>query len=153
MDQNEEQDICSICFEDFINNDDYTLECNHKFHTNCILKWFRNDNSTCPLCKDSHTYNNLSYYTKIDTIPEIKKLGRKKSCPPEIRKILDKIKKQKEQEKKYKEKFKEFKTKYKKEILEYNNLKKDRYKYKRNIRRLERNLTSYITVSPIYIKK
>lgn len=157
MDQNlypeQEQDICSICFEDFSDNNCYTLECKHKFHTSCILKWFRNDNSTCPLCKDSHTYDNLSYWTKIDTISEIKKLGRKKCCPPEIKKILDKIKKQKKNEKEYIKKFKEFKTKYKAEILEYNKFKTSKYKYKRNIRRLERSLINYVTISPIYIKK
>ena len=43
---------CSICLEE---NDMqiYTLpECNHSFHTNCILAWFRKGNKSCPLCKD-----------------------------------------------------------------------------------------------------
>ena len=44
--------MCSICLED---NDLqlYTLpECNHTFHTNCILAWFRKGKKACPLCKD-----------------------------------------------------------------------------------------------------
>ena len=33
--------MCSICHEE-LNGDIYTLpECNHKYHTNCIITWFR----------------------------------------------------------------------------------------------------------------
>uniref|UniRef100_A0A6C0J2R8 RING-type domain-containing protein n=1 Tax=viral metagenome TaxID=1070528 RepID=A0A6C0J2R8_9ZZZZ len=27
-------------------------ECDHRFHTNCILKWFRSKQETCPLCRE-----------------------------------------------------------------------------------------------------
>ena len=27
-----------------------TLECKHKFHSKCILKWFENQ-GTCPICR------------------------------------------------------------------------------------------------------
>jgi len=28
------------------------LECDHRFHTECILKWFRSKQDTCPLCRE-----------------------------------------------------------------------------------------------------
>ena len=99
MEENNIIEQCPICLED-ISDNSYTLECNHKYHTECIVKWFRNNNNTCPLCKDVQDYSNFSYWTKIQTIQEIKKLGRRKTCPDGIKKILNKIKKRKRERKK-----------------------------------------------------
>ena len=41
MAQNDSQEICAICLSDINGKDKYTLECNHTFHTDCIVKWFR----------------------------------------------------------------------------------------------------------------
>lgn len=46
-------DTCSICLENFDEQDDlkatYTI-CGHRFHDTCINVWIRSKN-TCPLCK------------------------------------------------------------------------------------------------------
>ena len=152
MEENNVLEQCPICFED-LSSETYTLECNHKFHINCIVKWFRNDNSTCPLCKDIHTYDDLSYWTKIETISEIKKLGRKKSCPDGIKKILNKIKKLKEKQKKFRKYCKEFTDNNKQLIKEHSKIRRTRWEFPRKIRKLERQLLHFITISPIYIKK
>ena len=34
-------DNCAICREKLENNTYTVPECNHKFHTNCIMTWFR----------------------------------------------------------------------------------------------------------------
>jgi len=48
-----EKEICSICFSKMTSEDSHTLEeCDHKFHTKCILKWFRSKQDTCPLCRE-----------------------------------------------------------------------------------------------------
>lgn len=152
MEENNTIDQCPICLDD-ISDNSYTLECNHKYHTECIVKWFRNNNNTCPLCKDVKDYSNLSYWTKIETIQEIKKLGRRKSCPDGIRKILNKIKKVKENEKNFRKSFMEFKNKNKQILKDFCIMRTKRYKFSRSIRRYERQLLSFITISPIYIKK
>ena len=28
-------------------NNTYTLECNHKYHSSCIIKWFRSGRNNC----------------------------------------------------------------------------------------------------------
>lgn len=51
------KEICSICL-DTLNSKECTkqelkiriLPCNHKFHDECIERWFKIDNS-CPYCK------------------------------------------------------------------------------------------------------
>jgi hypothetical protein len=48
---NDEHKRCTICLEDFINNDIVIyLPCCHFFHKKCIIKWVKK-NATCPLCK------------------------------------------------------------------------------------------------------
>jgi len=37
----------SICLDQIIWN---ILQCEHKFHGNCIIPWIR-ENSTCPICR------------------------------------------------------------------------------------------------------
>ena len=55
MAQNDSQEICAICLSDINGKDKYTLECNHTFHTDCIVKWFRSSNGNCPCCWDNNT--------------------------------------------------------------------------------------------------
>ena len=43
---------CIICFEEINENNKYILECNHVYHTDCIMKWFRNGNQNYPMCND-----------------------------------------------------------------------------------------------------
>lgn len=63
---------CSICLE-LLKKNVITLNCNHRFHTNCILNWTNNNNNLlyshdknfyiikglCPLCKKEYfkTFN------------------------------------------------------------------------------------------------
>ena len=41
---------CSICLEKIEKKDCSITECNHTFHTKCLMKWSSN-NSTCPVCR------------------------------------------------------------------------------------------------------
>ena len=62
-----ELDVCAICLSPLDNDsDNYSLECNHKFHTKCIMKWFRkSNNGACPCCMDapkSNSFYSYNYY-------------------------------------------------------------------------------------------
>lgn len=160
-------ELCSICYEELSENA-HALECGHKYHCSCIINWFRKDHNNCPLCNDT-TINeeNMPWNVKIKTIEEIKKLGRRKDCPKNIKKTLNKIKKIKEDTKKnimeakeIKKEFDEFK-KTNKEILKsyktlqnkYFNKRSFRWKNKRKIRKIESELLAQIQITPIYLKK
>ena len=48
---------CAICLEDYKDNDNLgKLQCNHKFHYECINNWFSNSN-ICPLCNTDYQVN------------------------------------------------------------------------------------------------
>ena len=47
---NEGNEMCAVCLSNINENEGYKLECGHIFHTDCIVKWFRNSNGNCPCC-------------------------------------------------------------------------------------------------------
>jgi len=50
-------DECSICLDETIDMD-ITLPCMHRFHRECIERWFSNsENKCCPICKRSYMNN------------------------------------------------------------------------------------------------
>ena len=84
--------ICVICHET-IENEKYTLECGHSYHCKCIMTWFRNKHDNCPLCNDKNFIKINPSFTRVNTIKQIKNLGKRKKCPVFVKKILEKIKK------------------------------------------------------------
>ncbi|CAI8046259.1 E3 ubiquitin-protein ligase TTC3, partial [Geodia barretti] len=42
---------CVICYEDMDSSDSSRLMCGHRFHTECIKSWFKEQN-TCPTCRN-----------------------------------------------------------------------------------------------------
>ena len=95
-------ELCTICLSTLDNdNETYTLECNHSFHMKCIMKWFRCDNSSgnCPLCNDNPNYPGPSdpsyfHYSHVfmnERIKNLKKIGRKKDSPANLKKELNKL--------------------------------------------------------------
>ena len=146
-----ENEICSICYESFEDNEGYTLECNHTFHPGCIIQWFRNNHSNCPLCNEVVIEESLGYWHKLGTIKEIKKIGRKKNCPANIRKILDKIKIINDKQKVANKELQNFLKDNKELLATHRKLRSLKYKHWRQIRLLEQTLLGLITINPIYI--
>lgn len=49
----EENENCSICLTTMNNEKVINLNCSHIFHTNCINKWIKANNNSCPMCRSS----------------------------------------------------------------------------------------------------
>jgi hypothetical protein len=77
---------CMICKDELNCSQCYTLpECNHTYHTNCLITWFRNGDSRCPYCgnkgvnnKNNETLRNVRgkyFTTRFETqmLADIKK--------------------------------------------------------------------------------
>ena len=113
-------DICAICRES-LNDELYTLpECNHTFHTNCIMTWFRapTGNNKCPLCNNSginklKDLDNLHWSERQraeENYKRVRASSRRKDCPKHIKKMIEKLKKIEKIQKDRSKNFKEFKT-------------------------------------------
>ena len=47
-----QDNICSICLDDFKNEEIINkLKCNHIFHRDCLGTWLNDNNDSCPLCR------------------------------------------------------------------------------------------------------
>ena len=145
-------DNCIICFEEINNNNSYSLECNHIYHTDCIMKWFRNGNNKCPMCNDTK-WDSLPYGIKIQSIKEVKKLGRLKNCPKNIKSKINYIKKEEIKFAESKKQFIQFKKDNKEILAKYRKLSSQPWKIRRKIRQNENKLLAFVTLNPIIIKK
>ena len=146
----ENNNICVICHET-IENEKYTLECGHSYHCKCIMTWFRNKHDNCPLCNDKNFIKINPSFTRVNTIKQIKNLGKRKECPVFVKKILEKIKKIELNYDLKKKEIKLFENTYKNILSNYKNLKKKLILIARKIRFEEANLLSITQVNPIYI--
>ena len=107
-------EICVICL-DPLETEIYSLpECTHKYHTNCILHWFRAGHNKCPLCNNVgiNGASDLYYEMRGAALQNYKKmcrLARKKDAPADLLKQIQKIKKKEATNKKKRVKWKEYK--------------------------------------------
>ena len=61
-------ETCSICLSDIYNNDIlFTTDCNHSFHTSCILQWFANNHS-CPICRQKIIFDHNFFENLTDIV-------------------------------------------------------------------------------------
>lgn len=110
---------CAICHEN-LESDTYTLpECNHTFHTNCIITWFRapSGSSRCPLCNN----NGINKLKDLDNLhwsdlqgafhnyKNVRAASRRKDFPENVKKMIEKLKKLEKQDLERKKNFNEFK--------------------------------------------
>ena len=89
-------ETCTICLEKFADSDKscYTIpQCNHTFHTSCLMQWFRQE-MRCPLCRDNglgQEPDGRRMGSKgIGKLPLIRKICRRKDAPPLLVQILKK---------------------------------------------------------------
>ena len=43
--------VCGVCLEVAPSSTLHVLPCDHSFHTDCIVKWFRRGHDSCPMCR------------------------------------------------------------------------------------------------------
>ena len=144
-------DICCICHEN-LESETYTLpECNHTFHTNCIMTWFRapTGNNKCPLCNNSginklKDLDNLHWSEKQIALNNYKKVrasSRRKDCPKHLKKMIEKLKNLEKKQKDRIAEFKEFKISKQPELTvseinkKFCKFRQDKWRLYRRIRR------------------
>lgn len=150
-------DLCVICLSE-LGTDDYTLECNHKYHTKCIVEWFRKGQAHCPLCNHNPSHNSELQYTPWQYSNNLindrcslirRKFGRKKDCPPDLKKAIDKLRELEENQKESDKQKKIFLNDpiVKQYKIKGDKLKKDHYKYYSRIRKQKAKI---VTMMPGY---
>jgi len=159
-----EKDICAICHENLEDNIYKIPECNHKFHSECVITWFRMGKSKCPYCNTEFAHKKKSTPPRhifrrnliCEEYKDIYNYSRRKNANPKIKKQVKKItdlnKSLTEMSKKFNKMIKSDKS-YK-EVIKYKRKYRDKkWRLKRKIYSLKRKVVSYVNIIPIIVQK
>ena len=167
---------CMICKDELVCGQCYTLpECNHTYHTHCLVSWFRNGDSRCPYCgnkginnKNDKTLRKIKnkHFTtecEIQMLADIKKYiymkknDTNKQCL-KTRKQFEKIKELEENYKIEANNLREFQQSLKKDPILYSEAKKKiisirnkKWKINRQIRVEQMKIVSNSYIIPLII--
>lgn len=97
------EELCPICLSNMDDtNNIYRIECGHKFHTECIMKWFRSSKGQCPCCLDNpftekHITSNfyVGAWNRLyvtERCSALRKYSKKKESPDKLKDKFNKLK-------------------------------------------------------------
>jgi len=109
---------CKICHDFLHLEPTYVLpECDHNFHTSCIVSWFRTGDGKCPYCRDA----GLNYCSKMYTkkcgwlsqkdqqkIKDLRAYSQRADAHPIVKNKFNAISELTEQEKEFNKTYREF---------------------------------------------
>lgn len=148
---------CMVCLENISESDSYTLSCDHIFHTNCIMNWFRSRSSSgnCPLCNDTgsgSSNTSIFYGSKVyyeERYKQVKKyVNKNKKKYPVLKEDINKIK-DLEKDTKDKLKIKNSFLKENKEIRE--KMRQQQKDYWKSVRKENKEKMKVISKCPLLI--
>ena len=146
------EDVCSICHNVVTTGapDTYCVpECNHRFHSNCIIPWFRASNGTCPNCRMGITGGGLAGMHTIKQVVQLwKYLARRKDCPSAVKRKCEQIRKAKDEEKEAKRKITLFLKELRHVRDTWLSLRRKKWRSGMKVQRLERQL-AFLPPQPI----
>lgn len=150
-----EGDDCVICQQTQENAEAslHKLECGHAFHPGCIVEWFRRGNQNCPLCNDTTLAAEVGsgYWKRVACIREVRRMRRRKTCPPFLKKTLDQLYEADKRLIEFSKERRAFKRKHREVYAEEASVQKKEWKQKRRVMRLELQALAQTAVRPIYL--
>ena len=96
--ENGDSHQCVICAEPCdADQPTFTLGCGHRFHTACIVSWFRTDGSAgcCPLCRQGGggtSLNQLGFQDALSRCTFLRRRARSRCAPDTLKRAVDGIK-------------------------------------------------------------
>ena len=151
--ENEENGYCCvICLNDIDENDEntYTIqECSHKFHSNCLISWFRTNNSSCPTCRNDIS-SKRKYYENNNRFKLISNYSRRKNANTYVIKLVEKYKKQKILLKESEKNLRNFKKENKSILNNINKLREKIWKNHVKLNKIKKEIIS-IPIIPLFM--
>ena len=138
---------CVICHETNGEQVYCIPECNHKYHTNCIMTWFRAGHNTCPLCNNqgiNAQTQPTSWTDRLKALENYKELRRdacRKDAPNELKRSVKSLRRMEAKMQANRKRKKEFMTSKHpcltgRELLnKHTKIKREGYRMERVIRR------------------
>lgn len=146
---------CCICMQTN-DTDTHTLPCDHTFHTECIIRWFRSSNAgTCPLCRDEEP-EYLSFYTLRHRLRFLRNYSRRKVAPKSLKRAIEGLKKSEKKKRDAAKEMNEFRKNNREILNQMSKLRRKRWSAEGQVRRKWRKIamTSYRgVVTPLIFRQ
>ena len=140
------EDTCSICLSSYEDDEDtYILEaCNHKFHTKCIINWFRHAQS-CPCCRDNTVdqFKEIPAFVLRERANELKKISRRVNAPKDLKNLVERVKKSDQKIKDKSTQLKNYRKEYKDILSKEKKIQREKWNLIWTKRKNERLLGIY----------
>ena len=133
---------CSICRHDSPDMSFHVLPCQHEFHTNCIIQWFRSGVDSCPLCRNVGE-TNMSCWDIWERATYLRRMARRKDAPPELVNLVNALRRTEERLTKAKKEACQYKRRHKRVHKRQRELDCKRWRAHRSKRTLRRRLGTY----------
>lgn len=149
METPDAESACAICLNTLDNSSQkHTLACNHAFHVECIVDWFRLGHNTCPVCRDDSVNTELEHQLCFLSIRERYKLlrrqSRRKSASAELKKLVKRLKTAEDKERGAKRSLSEFKKEHREHFKTYRSIRTKRWKASAKVRNLKRQIGVFV---------
>lgn len=133
-------DVCAICMEDLASEHEHVLEhCNHAFHSSCLIRWFQRGNLTCPTCRtdaqQENTFSPLSLRARASYIRRT--IGRRVSAPPELKRILSKLRTAEDKQRQRQREYTDFKREHSEVLKTFSKLRTNKFSAWRGVRKFQ----------------
>ena len=148
------ENICTICLDNMqVPELSHTLvECSHKFHNDCIIKWLRTGNIGCPVCRGEGEMNLRNQNDRTSILRLIISYSKRKDACKKIKKLVKKYSDSRQKMKEIEKELRDFKKENKEIFKKKNNLFTKMWTARRKFRRITIELSN-IPIRPVLIKK
>lgn len=142
-------ETCAICLEalDPDGRDAHGLDCEHTFHSSCLIAWLQRSRTDCPVCRQDSSNN---FYEHSDSMSVSvrasylrKRYARRRHVPDELARRIRAVKAAEEGARTKARCVKDFRAWHREAIRGYEKLRREHYTARRRVWRAERLLGVY----------
>ena len=135
---------CPVCLEAIQGQNVHELSCGHALHATCYIQCLKRGRASCPLCRSVDQPAPLGHMTLLARATYLRRtVGRRKSCPSSLTRLIDNVKKMEKRSKEARSKANEHRTEHKEIFLKDSKLRRARWDADRKAREAVRLLGSY----------
>ena len=136
----EQSESCSICFDPLSDRPSTTIDCEHPFHVDCIIRWFRTDHNDCPQCRSLPIREGAVMNVRNMTL---RQFARRKNAPRELKVLVSRLKRAEQASRDVRREFSDYKREHQSVLHDYRRLQARMWMARQRIWRLKWELTHY----------